>query len=472
MKRKVIARLLVFCMLLTMMAVPTSAVTLDNVAWTSNAYTLTENTYLIDYSISNGTFRINLNGYYLNNSSVTVQDGATLSVYKTSDDNTLLYEAKGKVTLDNYAYYNTADSTYTISGSVRLESPNSTFEYLADAYIVGLSVTSGVGNYEKYIESTDGGYTTYGLKESVSGGGGSGSGSSGSTAASSLVEPASEAAVAAAKASGKPVALPTTVTVASSRASAPVITVDVPATVNSSNPIDVELPVSNVKATTVVVLVKADGTEEIIKDAALTDKGLVFTVTGDTKVKVVENAKTFRDSAAVSSWAKESVDFVTSRELFNGTDKGFEPSISMNRGMFAQVLYNYMGRPAVSGEGFADAKGMWYNAAATWANSVGVVLGDDSGNFKGDAAITRQDLVTMLYRFASSQKFDTTLPTESVLGGFNDAASVADYAQTAMEWAVANGIMNGMDGGINPTGSATREMVAAFVARFCNNVIH
>ena len=473
MRRRILARLLVFCMVVSMMAVPTMATGPVNVTasdWTGNTYTLTADTNMT-YTVSNGTYKIYTDAYYLTAESVTVESGSVLNVYYgTESDSGLLYTASG-ATISGDVYYNTSDSDYYINCSVTLTSTSGMFKYLTSLGTV--NVSSGV-LYHTLTRNVSGEYTTYTLTDSGDGGGGGGgsSGSSGTTTAKPIVEPVSSADAAAAKESGEPVALPTTVDAASRSASAAEITVDVPDSVNASNPIDVELPISNVKATTVVVIVKADGTEEIIKDAALTDKGLVFTVTGDVKVKVYDNAKTFSDSAAISSWAKESVDFVTSRELFNGTDKGFEPSISMNRGMFAQVLYNYMGRPAVSGEGFADAKGMWYNAAATWANSVGVVLGDDSGNFKGDAAITRQDLVTMLYRFASSQKFDTTLPTESVLGSFNDTANIADYAQNAMEWAVANGIMNGMDGGINPTGSATREMVAAFVARFCNNVIH
>lgn len=281
----------------------------------------------------------------------------------------------------------------------------------------------------------------------------------------------STAAVTAAVANNEAVTLPIEVPAAASSATAAAVKIDVPATVTSSNPIDVEIPVTNVKATTVVVLVKADGTEEIIKDAALTEDGLVIGVTGDVTVKVIDNAKTFRDSATVSSWAKDSVGFVTSREIFNGTDTGFEPKTPMNRGMFAQVLYNLEGKPAASNGAFADASGKWYDAAASWASANGVVNGDN-GNFNGDASITRQDLVTMLYRYAQAKGYDTTAPSTSALGGFNDTASVAGYAKTAMEWAVANGIMGGMDGGINPTGSATREMVAAFAERFCNNVIH
>lgn len=281
----------------------------------------------------------------------------------------------------------------------------------------------------------------------------------------------STAGVTAAVANNEAVTLPIEVPAAASSATAAAVKIDVPATVTSSNPIDVEIPVTNVKATTVVVLVKADGTEEIIKDAALTEDGLVIGVEGDVTVKVIDNAKTFSDGATVSSWARESVDFVTSREIFNGTDTGFEPKTPMNRGMFAQVLYNLEGKPAARNGAFADASGKWYDAAASWASANGVVNGDN-GNFNGDASITRQDLVTMLYRYAQAKGYDTTAPSTSALGGFNDTASVAGYAKTAMEWAVANGIMGGMDGGINPTGSATREMVAAFAERFCNNVIH
>ena len=241
-----------------------------------------------------------------------------------------------------------------------------------------------------------------------------------------------------------------------------------PDSVTEDAPVKVEIPVERVNNGVVAVIVNEDGTEEIVKDCTVTADGVVLGVTGDVTVKVVDNTKTFTDS--VPNWAAEEVRFVTSREIFNGTGHGaFSPNTSMSRGMIAQVLYNFdRDSEAVGTETFADASGKWYDDAANWANSIGVIKGY-GGNFNGGADLTRQDLATVLYRYAEAKGYDTS--GSNTLDAFSDALDVADYARTAMEWAVANGIIYGTDRGLEPTGSATRAQVAVMITRYVNNIV-
>jgi histidinol phosphatase-like PHP family hydrolase len=164
-------------------------------------------------------------------------------------------------------------------------------------------------------------------------------------------------------------------------------------------------------------------------------------------------------------WAAEAIAYVTERKIMNGTDKGFEPDASMTRGMTAQVLYNYIGNGAVAQkDAFPDLGGKWYRNAANWASGAGLVNGTDKG-FAGDALITREQFAAILYRYAQSKDqgfkgmwmFNLDYP---------DAADVHDWANEAMHWMVMNGIINGMDGKLNPQGTLTRAQAATMLMRF------
>ena len=134
----------------------------------------------------------------------------------------------------------------------------------------------------------------------------------------------------------------------------------------------------------------------------------------------------------------------------NGTDDNqFSPNASTTRGMLMTVLARYAGEYTTGGT-------TWYEKGMNWAKAKGVSDGTNP-----NADITREQLVTMLYRYAGSPKADGKLDS------FSDAASVSTYAASAMQWAVANGIVNGSNGKLNPQNNATRAEVAAILMRFC-----
>ena len=138
----------------------------------------------------------------------------------------------------------------------------------------------------------------------------------------------------------------------------------------------------------------------------------------------------------------------------------FDPGTATIRAELAIMLYRMAGSPKVTATTtFTDLED-YYRTEVTWAQSEGVVTGRTATTFDPRSPISRQDLVTMLYRMAGKPE------TSGSLKGFNDAGQVADYALPAVRWAVENGILQGSYGSIDPNGSATREQVAAFLVRY------
>ena len=254
----------------------------------------------------------------------------------------------------------------------------------------------------------------------------------------------SAADVKAAEQKNAPVIAPITVTPAASSAAAPIIKLSVPA---NAGEVAVAIPVVNAKQGTVAVRVNPDGTEEIIKTAVITENGLVLGVKGSMQIKVINNSKNFVDT--VGHWAASDVDFVSARELFNGTAPAlFSPEASMTRGMVVTVIARLAGENT-------DGGANWYDKGCAWAVANGVSDGTDP-----NGSITREQLAAMLYRYCGSPAASGSLST------YADAASVSAFASDAMQWCVNNGIINGMDGLLNPQGQATRAQVSAMFARY------
>lgn len=185
------------------------------------------------------------------------------------------------------------------------------------------------------------------------------------------------------------------------------------------------------------------------------------------KVELVEEdpCEQYTDLDA-NAWYAESVHFALVNGLFVGFGDGtFRPEAALSRAMVATVLYRQAGSPAVTGTStFPDLKDDWYADAVAWAQEAKVVIGDDKGLFRPDDDVTREEMVTMLYRFAASQNMDTT--TTGDLSNFTDASSVQSYATEPMTWAVGNGIILGMGNNeLAPRESATRAQFAAITAR-------
>jgi hypothetical protein len=255
----------------------------------------------------------------------------------------------------------------------------------------------------------------------------------------------SEDAAAAAAESGELVTLPVSVEATDSDETAPVVTVTVP---SKAGDVKVEIPVSNVTPGTVAILVKPDGTTEIVKWSAITDDGISMNVNGNVTVKLVDNSKKFDDVG--DSWAGDAIAFASSRELFKGTSETqFSPDGEMTRSMLMTVLARLDGVDTNTGS-------TWDEAGMNWAVQKGISDGKN-----GDSSITREQLATMLYRY-----YGQPAVTNSV-SGFNDAENVSSWAGDAMNWAVSEGLIQGVGNNtLNPTGTATRAQVATILMRY------
>ena len=220
-------------------------------------------------------------------------------------------------------------------------------------------------------------------------------------------------------------------------------TVTITVTPDSGYKVD-KVTVTNANGNTITVTDKGNGKYTFTMPASK------VTIT-PTFVKIAQQptGKTFSD-VAKSDWFADAVAYVTDKGLMSGTgsDK-FAPSATTTRAMLMTVLARYAGEDTTGGA-------TWYEKSMEWAKAKGVSDGTNP-----NADITREQLVTMLYRYAGSPAVNGSL------SDFSDAASVSSYAENAMQWAVANGIVNGSNGKLNPQDNATRAEVAAILMRFC-----
>lgn len=149
-------------------------------------------------------------------------------------------------------------------------------------------------------------------------------------------------------------------------------------------------------------------------------------------------------------WALAGIAYAYEHSLFSGTSAiTFSPDALMNRAMVVTVLARYDGVNTDGGD-------TWYAKGRAWAMSQGISDGSDMMG-----SITREQLATMLYRYAGSPAVSGSLT------GFPDTAKVSSYAKDAMTWAVANKLITGDSGYLAPQNNATRAQVATIMMRFC-----
>ena len=246
-----------------------------------------------------------------------------------------------------------------------------------------------------------------------------------------------------AKKNGEAVKAPVEVKATRNSSTAPTVSIELP---KGAGETKVEIPVSNVTPGTVAVLVHPDGTEEIVKNSLPTADGIRLTMDGSATVKIMDNSKDFIDTRA--HWAKDAIDFVSARGLVNGIsdtiyapnnsttraqlwtilarqndadltggsswyekaqnwakDKGVSdganPNAAINRAQMVTMLWRAMGQPAAASDAsFADVPAdSYYAQAVAWAIENGITAGVGNGKFDPDAACTRGQIATFLYRY-------------------------------------------------------------------------
>ena len=175
----------------------------------------------------------------------------------------------------------------------------------------------------------------------------------------------------------------------------------------------------------------------------------------------------------MNAWYHDGVHYCVAEGLMSGYGDGvFGPGNTLSRAMLAQILYNLENRPAVSGESpFEDVSdGAWYADAVNWAASHEIVGGYGNGTYGPGTPITREQLATILYRYAQYKGYDVRVGEDTNILSYTDASKISAYAIAAMQWACGAGIMEGYDGALTPGGTATRAEVATMLMRFAETV--
>ena len=214
----------------------------------------------------------------------------------------------------------------------------------------------------------------------------------------------------------------------------------------------------------VVVTEQADGTYTFTMPNGQVKVEVTF-------VEVTPEPLPFTD-VKEGDWFHDAVQYVYDNGLMDGVGDGqFTPHATTNRAMVVTILYRLAGEPDVSGDlGFTDvAPGLWYTDAVTWAAEKGIVNGISATEFSPSGDLTREQLATVLYRYAESMGYDVSASVD--LSGFPDAGDIQSYATKALSWAVAAGLLQGFeDDSLQPQSTATRAQIATILMRFCETV--
>lgn len=178
------------------------------------------------------------------------------------------------------------------------------------------------------------------------------------------------------------------------------------------------------------------------------------------RITQIAAASRFAD-VGEDAWYYDAVRYVSSLGVFSGTsDTTFDPTKTMTRGMLVMTLYNYCGKPEATGaSSFGDVTAdAYYAAAVAWAEENDIVGGVGDGLFGPNQDVSREQIVTILYRFYGEP---AALDGGPALADFADGDKVSDWARDAMEWALSAGIISGYpEGTLKPEGTARRAEVA------------
>ena len=184
--------------------------------------------------------------------------------------------------------------------------------------------------------------------------------------------------------------------------------------------------------------------------------------------------------AEATAWYHDGVHYCIENGLMTGYGNGiFKPNADTTRAMITVMLWRLNGSPVVNYLlDFEDVEeGQWYTEAIRWAKSEGIATGYGNGYFGTNDAITREQMVTILWRYAQYKGIDVSVGENTNILSYNDAFDVAEYAIPAMQWACGSGMVQGMndpDGEgmiLAPESKGTRAQIATMMMRFCTEIM-
>ncbi len=200
----------------------------------------------------------------------------------------------------------------------------------------------------------------------------------------------------------------------------------------------------------------------------------VVEVKPEVEVEPVVPTLPFTD-VAVSDTYYDDVLYVYLQNLMNGvSDTSFDPQGSLTRGMLVTILHRLEGAPAISHSGTFDdvADGQWYTDGVEWATANGIVTGYGNGSFGPSDSLTREQLVTIIWRYANYLRIDTSIGENTNILSYTDAFDVSEYAIPAMQWACGAGLLNIRDNAtLAPVANALRFETATVLHRFHANLV-
>ena len=224
-----------------------------------------------------------------------------------------------------------------------------------------------------------------------------------------------------------------------------------------------EFPVEESLPGAVAVAVDEEDKQTVIRQTYLWADSLVFPLSADANILLVDKSRTFADVQEADHWAADAVEFTVAREIFQGVDDThFAPDGTLTRAMVVTVLWRLIGAPRVDhAMTFEDVgPGTYYLDAVGWAFAQKLVSGYDAKTFAPNDTITREQLAVILWRFAQQ------VGSPGAMLDFADADAVSDYAIPALLWATGEDLFPTEDGLLRPKDPATRAETAQLLMNF------
>ncbi|WP_458407645.1 S-layer homology domain-containing protein [Anaerotignum sp.] len=240
-----------------------------------------------------------------------------------------------------------------------------------------------------------------------------------------------------------------------------------------------------------VEVTKGDGTTEVIENVYNGKDSITFNVDGSVTFEIIDDYVPLADIPVIpeqpaekpadnpffdvseKDWFYPAVMYVSENGLMSGMDaENFGPYWNTTRGMITTILWRMEGKPEAGTVPFKDVKtDAYYADAVAWAAEKGIVSGYDAMTFGPDDNITREQLASILWRYAKYKGYDVSVGEDTNILSYKDAFSISEYAIPAMQWACGEGIISGnADGTLNPRGNAQRAHAAQMLMKFMDNV--
>ncbi len=218
------------------------------------------------------------------------------------------------------------------------------------------------------------------------------------------------------------------------------------------------------------------------------DGTVVFTAKHSNLSLTMENGKVFQSEKGTKfilekvedkkdvqpkDWYYDVVGKVLARRwMESDTEEVFGANEKITRGEFVESLYRANGEKAAGECKFTDVTDAFTKEAVVWAVANGIINGVSGSEFAPDAAITREQIAAIFYRYASYKAYDVSVGERVSLANFNDGDKVSAYAEEAMKWATGSGLMNGKNGGmLDPKGNTTKAETATLLVRMADEII-